>query len=238
VIRKAIKRFFCGFVCLDVINRAIKDCRESLNKCTKALKSIDKEIDDWLKLIKSGYLGARTNADINKRLRSYGIFKLSTELLADSVVEKFKFLKNLYVPSFTPRLIPVGEQTLINAVKSIPNIDNNFWLRLDGRYYTVSIDDLKEIIKWDWTDNKKYLYDLFDCDKFAMYFKARMAIMFHINLIALVLDYSSQHAYNIVFPFENGRITAYIYEPQTDELIRFDERDKNFYALETYVLVM
>lgn len=238
MIGKALKRFFCGLVCADAIRNAVRDCRESLSKCTSALKIIDREIDGWLKLIKSGYLGARTNTGVSKKLRFHGLFKLSNELLADSVVEKFKFLKNLYVPPFTPWLIPVGEQTLINAVKSIPNIDKNFWLRLDGRYYTVDIDDFKKIIKWDWTDNKKYLYDLFDCDKFAMYFKARMAIMFHINLIALVLDYSSQHAYNIVFPFEDGRITAYIYEPQTDELIRFDERDKNFYALETYVLVM
>ena len=84
---------------------------------------------------------------------------------------------------------------------------------LDGKYWTCSLDDLKRILEWDWTDQRKWASDRFDCDDFAFMFRARMAWFFGINAIAFVDDYSAAHAYNIMV-MPDGTLRGI--EPQND----------------------
>ena len=84
---------------------------------------------------------------------------------------------------------------------------------LDNKYVAVSEKEFQKIIDWDWTDNKKYVAEKYDCDNFAFSFKARVDRKFHINTVGLVIDYDGGHAYNIII-FSNG--TSKIFEPQSD----------------------
>ena len=84
---------------------------------------------------------------------------------------------------------------------------------LDNKYVAVSEKEFQKIIDWDWTDNKKYVDEKYDCDNFAFSFKARVDRKFHINTVGLVIDYDGGHAYNIII-FSNG--TSKIFEPQSD----------------------
>ena len=84
---------------------------------------------------------------------------------------------------------------------------------LDNKYVAVSEKEFQKIIDWDWTDNKKYVAEKYDCDNFAFSFKARVDSKFHINTVGLVIDYDGGHAYNIII-FSNG--TSKIFEPQSD----------------------
>ena len=84
---------------------------------------------------------------------------------------------------------------------------------LDNKYVAVSEKEFQKIIDWDWTDNKKYVAEKYDCDNFAFSFKARLDRKFHINTVGLVIDYDGGHAYNIII-FSNG--TSKIFEPQSD----------------------
>ena len=84
---------------------------------------------------------------------------------------------------------------------------------LDNKYVAVSEKEFQKIIDWDWTDNKKYVAEKYDCDNFAFSFKARVDRKFHINTVGLVIDYDGGHAYNIIM-FSNG--TSKIFEPQSD----------------------
>jgi len=161
-------------------------------------------------------------------------------LVQRNLVEKVNKLRQLvetlynwYVPPFKINTIALSEnelQAVISDVYSKSAYDD--WLRLDGAYYTVDLETLKKIIAWDWTDTRKYVSDKFDCDKFALYFKSRMAIDFGINAIGVVLDYSAGHAYNLVIVKSGGKTNWFLYEPQTDALFRFEERDKSVYRME------
>ena len=84
---------------------------------------------------------------------------------------------------------------------------------LDNKSVAVSEKEFQKIIDWDWTDNKKYVAEKYDCDNFAFSFKARVDRKFHINTVGLVIDYDGGHAYNIII-FSNG--TSKIFEPQSD----------------------
>jgi len=84
---------------------------------------------------------------------------------------------------------------------------------LDSKYWTCTRLDFDAIIKWDWTDNKKYVAEKYDCENFAFSFKARMDRKFNLNNVGLVVDYSGSHAYNCVV-FSDG--TAELFEPQSD----------------------
>ena len=84
---------------------------------------------------------------------------------------------------------------------------------LDTKFWTCNEADWKKIIDWDWTDEKRYVTEQYDCDNFAFNFKARVARKFGVNSIGLVVDYSGGHAYNLMV-FSDG--TWDIFEPQSD----------------------
>jgi len=84
---------------------------------------------------------------------------------------------------------------------------------LDNKYIAVPKQEFQKIIDWDWTDNKKYIAEKYDCDNFAFSFKARVDRRFHVNTVGLVIDYDAGHAYNIII-FADG--TSKIFEPQSD----------------------
>jgi hypothetical protein len=155
--------------------------------------------------------------------------------IADLVNRLYEY----YVPPFTINAVQLTEdevQNVINDLRSKTGLQG--WLRLDGIYYTTDLDTFKKIIEWDWTDTRKYILDVFDCDRFAMYFKSRMAIDFHINAIGVVLDYSSEHAYNLVILKDAQGVKWLLYEPQNDNLFTYDQRDVRFYKMAYYYLLL
>jgi len=84
---------------------------------------------------------------------------------------------------------------------------------LDNKYVAVSQKEFQKIIDWDWTDNKTYIAEKYDCDNFAFSFKARVDRRFHVNTVGLVIDYDAGHAYNVIV-FADGSMK--IFEPQSD----------------------
>ena len=87
-------------------------------------------------------------------------------------------------------------------------------LALDNKYLVTNLKDMKKIIEWDWTDNRKYIAEKYDCDNFAFSFKAMVDRKFNVNNVGLVIDYSAGHAYNIIV-FNDG--TVKLFEPQSDK---------------------
>ena len=96
---------------------------------------------------------------------------------------------------------------------------------LDSKYFLCNEKDMRSVIKWDWTDNKKYVKDKYDCDNFAFSFKARVDRQFGLNNVGLVMDYSAGHAYNIIV-FNDG--TVKLFEPQSDRFPRMGTKMYKF----------
>jgi len=148
-------------------------------------------------------------------------------------------LYDWYVPPFTIDRVRLEENELNSIINDL-NAKGGLqqWLRLDDKYFSVDRSTFEKIIQWDWTDTRKYLSDTFDCDKFAMYFKSRMAIDFGINAVGVIFDYSAGHAYNIVIIKDQQGVEWLLYEPQNDNIFKYEDRDTKMYKMQNYYLVL
>ena len=110
-------------------------------------------------------------------------------------------------------------------------------LHLDSKYWACSKKEFEGWIKWDWTNKKKFIAEEYDCDNFAFSFKARCDRKLGINTVALVIDYSGGHAYNLVC-FTDA--PAELYEPQSDRWVKpNDSKSKTeFYALKDGYIIL
>ena len=156
--------------------------------------------------------------------------------LANDIFDRLVKIKQKYIPYFLVAVTQVDIDWLVQRLNKLPNFKPSKWMPLDGKYYAVPLNDWKEMAEWDITNYLPYVIDRFDCDKYALLFKARMAQFFGVNTVAVVLDYDAGHAYNIVFPIDSDPL---IYEPQTDSFIEIGNRDTRFYKLgENYYIVI
>jgi hypothetical protein len=195
---------------------------EFSNDEVEKIKEVYSRLKYWLGLVKEGTVEQSDNLK---------------DMIID-LVNTAEELYNYYVPPFTAVRTQLTEDELLSVVKDIQSKGRMAgWLRLDVEYYTTDMDSLRRIIDWDWTDTRKYITDTFDCDKFAFYFKSRMAIDFGINAVGVILDYSAEHAYNLLI-VKDSSVKWYLYEPQNDNTFTYDTRDKNMYRMEYYFLVM
>jgi hypothetical protein len=179
----------------------------------------------WLDLAGAGVIGAPEQQNLKSDI-------MDTMNVADKLYQ-------WYVPPFQVNPTPLTEGEIQSVIKDVQSKGGmQTWLRLDGTYYAADLDTIKKIIEWDWTDTRKYITDTFDCDKFATYFKSRMAIDFRINAIGIILDYSAGHAYNLIIVKDAQGVRWYLYEPQNDKMFTYDQRDKQFYTMQSYVLLL
>ena len=116
--------------------------------------------------------------------------------------------------------------------KALGGVTNTMWL--DNKYVAVPEAEFRKIINWDWTDNKKYIAEKYDCDNFAFSFKARVDRKFHVNTVGLVIDYEAGHAYNVIV-FANG--TMKLFEPQSDSHPKIGSRMYKFNRSTVQVII-
>jgi len=160
---------------------------------------------------------------------------LSLSQKLQRILQLIQEIRSIFIPPFTVRVYSHDTDWLCKRLEKLPNWSWIRWFPLDGNYYTVSLSDWKKIIDWDRTNLKPYVRDRYDCDKYALYFKANVARVFLINGVAWVLDYSAEHSYNIIFPEDSDPL---VYEPQTDQLFSISDAQKQGYIMEDYYIVI
>jgi len=191
----------------------------------RKLFEVRQKLRRWLQLAQAGVVGAPASEDLRSTIME--------------VVDLVSKLYEWYVPPFTINTVVLSEQELQNVINDLQVRGGmKGWLRLDGTYYTVGMETFKKIVSWDWTDTRKYVLDRFDCDKFAIYFKSRMAVDFGINSVGVILDYSAGHAYNLVILKDSQGVKWMLFEPQNDSIFTYEGRDKSFYTMKEYYLLM
>jgi hypothetical protein len=130
-------------------------------------------------------------------------------------------------------LITQEDTTWIQAalVKLEPTIVR---LPLDGTYRLVNQRDFLNIVAWDWVDSKKYTAEIFDCENFAITFKAHVDWYFGLNQVGIVIDYQAGHGYNLVV-FPDGKVM--LLEPQNDNLIAWPNLSSIYVLKGAFVLL-
>lgn len=98
----------------------------------------------------------------------------------------------------------------------------------DRTYYYTDIDTIKDILKYDLVDEKKYEAEKYDCDDFAQTIYAIFRYVFELNSmgtargIKMVSETTGEtlgyHRANIFIAEDNGVIKLYYLEPQNDDI--------------------
>lgn len=99
---------------------------------------------------------------------------------------------------------------------------------LDSMYHMTNQSNFLNVVAWDWCDSLEYVKHLFDCENFAILFKAFVDLYFRLNQVAIILDYKSAHAYNLVV-FPDGNMS--VLETESDAMYVWTKRPVTFYPL-------
>jgi hypothetical protein len=191
----------------------------------KKILDIRQKLRQWYNLVAQGVIGVPVGEGLKNAIME--IADLSNKLYG------------WYVPPFQIIKVPLTGKEVENVINDLKAKGGLIaWFPLDSQYFAVSLEEFKKIISWDWTDHLHYEINSFDCENFAFYFASRVARMFGINAVGIVLDYSSAHAYNLVILKDSQGVRWMLYEPQTDELFTYDQRDQSFYAMKQYIMLL
>jgi len=113
------------------------------------------------------------------------------------------------------------------CMRIFPNVE---MLLMDMKYRYVDLKTMDEIIGIDWTNHKKYVIDIYDCDNFAFSFKSRMAEIWGINGVAVALGVLTidkgkyLHAWNYFIAEESGKPKLFLLEPQLDLVVEAEQK--------------
>ena len=122
------------------------------------------------------------------------------------------YAKAILISFLAKRTVYTNEYITERLNNQIPNLYKGGWRHvLDSRYWTVDKTTFEAMVKSGWSWRRSYLAEKFDCDDFAVAFKGRMAELFGINSVGIMIDWSSKHAYNILI-LDDGSVHAF--EPQ------------------------
>jgi hypothetical protein len=193
----------------------------------EARKILDtrQKLRQWYNLVMQGVIGAPAGEGLKNAIMD--------------IVDLSNKLYGWYVPPFQVNRVALTDQEVENVINDLKAKGGLVaWFQLDSKYFATSLEEFKKIISWDWTDHLHYEINSFDCENFAFYFASRIARMFGINAIGIILDYSSWHAYNLVIIKDSKGVRWMLYEPQTDELFTYEQRDQSLYAMKQYVLLL
>jgi len=95
----------------------------------------------------------------------------------------------------------------------------------DGTYYCISWPEWQRLIDIDWTDQKQYEAEIFDCDDFAWAFKSHMQEYFGINSVAYVHGTIFYPDGKTIGHLWNAMVTStnelYFYEPIDDRWVKY-----------------
>ena len=144
------------------------------------------------------------------------------------IADKINHLKSIMTPPVLKVPILETKTHLIHGKLRDAGILTDMMerIQLDNNYWCCSRNDFLDIVAWDWTDKKQYVLEEYDCDNFAISFKARMDRRFHLNNVGVVVDFSGGHVYNVVV-FSDGSLE--LFEPQGDRFVT-NEKGTGYYA--------
>lgn len=141
-----------------------------------------------------------------------------------------------YIIGFFRSVKPVNQGNISGSKIFDMLQDENirFNVLVDASYKTISIEDMKKFLKYNFAKSKKYAAEKYDCDNFAAvlygqtsYFLGNTAVgMIHVKVP------NGAHALNMMIVGDR----LYYIEPQNNEIFSFDEGERRGYV--PYFVIM
>ena len=137
--------------------------------------------------------------------------------------------------------IYTGSEVWAAVEKKYPTLMTTKWerIRTAGLYLCVSQKMIERIVKWDWTDSRKYHREKLNCAWFAPMLECKVQGVFGVTGIGVIYDKSpkASHAYNIVIVSTEEGPEARVLEPQNDQWVLREARIL-LYEMETGTVIL
>ncbi len=143
--------------------------------------------------------------------------------LGSSLIDRGKWFLNKATP-IEKVFYPAAQ--IISIIKSFTGISNIY--SADEKHATTDIDAWKTIIDSDWTDKKKWVEDIFDCDNFAGSFSSYVADIYSLNscgrvTVELKVPVTGEHVgYHRACIIVDSKLNCWLLESQTDKMVQIE----------------
>lgn len=90
---------------------------------------------------------------------------------------------------------------------------------VDSHYFALPAKTWDRVIQYTGVDAGRYEPERYDCDDFAVAFKAAVSRKLKVNGVGYVIDVSGGHAYNALLVADGDGVAVSFLEPQNDRLV-------------------
>ena len=128
------------------------------------------------------------------------------------------------------------QQTTSNALRGIltsKGVPSNKIYFCDERYFYTTLQKVKDILKYDTTNDKKYVAETYDCDDFALTVRCSFREYYGLNSMgegrmieikdAKSGKHIAWHRANVFFAEDNGILKPYLLEAQNDKIVEIKD---------------
>lgn len=112
----------------------------------------------------------------------------------------------------------ISASDLSDAVKASPASALQLHLS-DSQYTVVDQTTWAQVMQVFAKVYLPYTPEKRDCDDYAFAFRGNVPMAFELNSVGIVIDYTGQHAYNIVVTKEDDGLHVKLVEPQSDSFV-------------------
>lgn len=140
-----------------------------------------------------------------------------------------RFVRQAY--SLSPQVYTNGQiNNILNPYK-YPSLSLS-----DEKYSVIDWPTWRAIIDNDWSKERQYKADIWDCDNYAFLFAARMAEIFELNTAGVcygeVFDKNTKkkvagHAFNLVIAKDGDTLKPFLFEPENGKYTEWVKNKEN-----------
>lgn len=119
--------------------------------------------------------------------------------------------------------------SILTAIRGATGLDVIKIYSADEYHDTVSIDVWRMIIENDWSNKKKYISEIYDCDNYAGYFSNYAPFVYELNSVARLTvelkdPVSGKHiGYHRCGLIVDSSLNCWLLETQTDKMVLMEK---------------
>ena len=147
--------------------------------------------------------------------------------------------------AFSVKLQQTTQTAIIGILGKVGIPRNNIYFA-DGIYYYTTLAQIKDILKYDTVNDKKYVAEIYDCDDFSLTIRASFREYYGLNIVgearqtelrnAQTDKHIGWHRCNIFLAEDDGMLKPFLLEPQKDTIIEIKDINKLVIGNWRYVL--
>ena len=137
--------------------------------------------------------------------------------------------------AFRVKTVSTTNRSIEILIESKTGITKDRVWQSDRTYFYTDLQTIKDILKYDLVDERKYESEIHDCDDYAEVINARFRSIYRINTmgVARYIDILKAdtgekigaHRANVFVAKDGNELKVFYLEPQTDQIVELNSKE-------------